>query len=59
MGITKVNKNLIGDSALDSDKLADSSVNSDIILDLSFDLMLQVKRLNFLLGLTILDTHQI
>ena len=33
MGITKVNKNLIGDSALDSDKLADSSVNSDVILD--------------------------
>ena len=33
MGITKVNKNLIGDSALDSDKLADNSVNSDVILD--------------------------
>ena len=33
MGITKVNKNLIGDSALDSDKLTDSSVNSDVILD--------------------------
>ena len=33
MGITKVDKNLIGDSALDSDKIADNSVNSDVILN--------------------------
>ena len=33
MGITKVNKNLIGDSALDSDKIADNSIGSDEILD--------------------------
>tara|TARA_Y100000816_G_scaffold57307_1_gene37442 strand:+ start:1797 stop:3605 length:1809 start_codon:yes stop_codon:yes gene_type:complete len=33
MGITKVNKNLIGDSALDSDKIANNSIGSDEILD--------------------------
>ena len=33
MGITKVNKNLIGDSALDSNKIADNSIGSDEILD--------------------------
>ena len=33
MGITKVNKNLIGDSALNSDKLADNSVGTNEILD--------------------------
>ena len=33
MGITKVNKNLIGDSALNSDKIADNSIGSDEILD--------------------------
>ena len=34
MGITKVNKNLIGDSALDSDKIANNSIGSDEILDM-------------------------
>ena len=33
MGITKVNKNLIGDGALDSDKIANNSIGSDEILD--------------------------
>ena len=33
MGITKVNKNLIGDSALDSDKITNNSIGSDEILD--------------------------
>ena len=33
MGITKVNKNLIGDSALNSDKIADNSVGTNEILD--------------------------
>ena len=33
MGITKVNKNLIGDSALNSDKFADNSVGTNEILD--------------------------
>ena len=33
MGITKVNKNLIGDSALDNNKIADNSIGSDEILD--------------------------
>jgi hypothetical protein len=33
MGITKVNKNLIGDSTLDSDKIANNSIGSDEILD--------------------------
>tara|TARA_Y200000002_G_scaffold323834_1_gene285188 strand:+ start:1634 stop:3433 length:1800 start_codon:yes stop_codon:yes gene_type:complete len=33
MGITKVNKNLIGDSALDSNKIADGSIGADEILD--------------------------
>ena len=33
MGITKVNKNLIGNSALDSNKIADNSIGSDEILD--------------------------